>query len=106
MSEGLDRVLFMALERWQEASRVPLLMQGVTVTLHGPFEALGMDPVYILHLDSDSREAEASLFRGGTVLLADLDKDSAEAQTSSIKVASDDELTALLANFTGHACRG
>ena len=72
----------MALERWQESNRVPLFKRGVIVTLHGPFEALGMDPVYVLHLDSDSREAEASLFRKGILLLAGFDKESAEAETS------------------------
>jgi hypothetical protein len=85
---------------------VPLLKRGVTATLHGPFEGPGMDPVYILHLDSGSREAEASLFRGGTLLLAGFYKGSAEAETSSIEVASEGELTTLLANVAERACPG
>jgi hypothetical protein len=65
VTEPLDLLLPAALV---EASRSLLAARGVTATLQGPFDAPGMDPVYILHMDSEHRETEVCLFRGGTVL--------------------------------------
>jgi hypothetical protein len=68
VADEADVMLFTALERWWDASRSSLAARGVTAALEGPFEALGMDPVYILHMDSERRETEVLLFRGGIVL--------------------------------------
>jgi hypothetical protein len=55
-----DVLLFAALERWWDTNRSALATQGMTGTLQGPFDALGMDPVYILRMDSERRETEVS----------------------------------------------
>lgn len=73
----------------------------MTATLEGPFEALGMDPVYILHMDSERRETEVLLFRGGLVLFQCLDKHAlAEVQGSSVEVTSEDGLADALLRFS------
>src|ERR1700730_12639341 len=100
MTESLDTILFAAVERWWQANREPLLSRGVTATLQGPLEAPGMDPVYILHLDSERREAEALLFRGGILLISGFDKRSmAEIESSSVDAAAEDDITTALASF-------
>jgi hypothetical protein len=104
MTEQLDVVLFAALERWWQANRVPLAARGVTGTLQGPLEAAGMDPVYILHLDSEHLEAEAHLFRGGTLLLHGLDKHAGGGiESGSVEVGDADGLTTALAQLAARA---
>lgn len=59
-----------------------------------------MNPVYILHIDSDHRETEVSLFRGGTVLFDGFDKRTlTRIQGSSVEVNSGDDLADVLARF-------
>ncbi len=94
-----DAILFAVLERWWEANREPLTIRGVTGTLQGPLQAPGMDPVYFLRLESDRRDAEASLFRGGILLLASFDKQTAVIENSSIEAAAGDDLIAALTGF-------
>lgn len=74
MTEQLDVLLSAALQRWWNANRSALAARGVIATLQGRYDALGMDPIYILHMDSEHRETEALLFRGGTVLFQGVDK--------------------------------
>jgi hypothetical protein len=66
VTDPRDAILFAAVERWWQANRELLVRRGVAATLQGPLDAPGMDPVYIFHLDSERREAEAVLFRGGS----------------------------------------
>jgi hypothetical protein len=103
MTGDLDAILFTALERWWETNREPLMRRGVTGTLQGPLEAPGMDPVYFLRLESDRWEAEASLFRGGILLLAGFDKKTAEIENSSIEATAGSDLIAALAGFAERA---
>jgi hypothetical protein len=87
-----------ALERWCNASRSALAARGVTATPRGPSDAPGMDPVYILRLDSDRRETEVSLFREGTILISGFDKHTLERiPGSAVQVSSGDDLVATLA---------
>jgi hypothetical protein len=103
MAADLDAILFAALERWWQANREPLMGRGVTTPLQGPLEAPGMDPVYFLRLGSDRREAEASLFHGGILLLASFDKRTAEIENSSIEATAGDDLIAALTGFAERA---
>ena len=96
-------VLFAALERWWDTSRPALAARG-TVTLQGPFDALGMDPVYILRMDSERRDTEVLLFRGGIVLFEGFDKHAlARIRGNSVEISSGDELVDALARFAERA---
>lgn len=104
MTEQPDALLFAALEGWWNASRSGLAADGVTATLQGPFDAPGMDPVYILRLDGELRETEVLVFRGGTVLSSGFDKHvPTRIWSSSVEVSSKDDLTGLLTRFTERA---
>ena len=104
VTEQADVLLFAALERWWDTSRSALAARGVTATLQGPFDALGMDPVYILHMDSERREADVLLLRGGIVLFEGFDKHALTTiQESSVEVSSGDDLADALDRFTERA---
>lgn len=104
VTEQLDVLLCAALERWWDASRPALAARGVTGSLQGPFPAPGMDPVYILRMDSERRETEVSLFRGGTVLSRGFDKHTLKPiQADSAEVSSGGNLAETLARFTERA---
>jgi hypothetical protein len=104
VAEHRDAVLFATIERWREFNREPLAGRGVAATLQGPFEAQGMDPVYILHLDSERAESEAVLFRGGILLVNGFDKRAAkEIVSSSVDGATEEGLTAALASLAERA---
>ena len=97
-------LLFAVLERWWNVNRSALASHGVIATLQGPLTAPGMDPVYILHMDSERRETEVSLFRGGTVLFDGFDKHTlTRIQGSSAEVNSGADLTDALARFAERA---
>jgi hypothetical protein len=100
MAEQRDAILFAAIESWWEVNRESLAARGVVAALQRPLEAPGMDPVYILHLDSERAESEAVLFRGGILLLNGFDKHAArEIVSSSVDAATEDSLTAALAGL-------
>jgi hypothetical protein len=104
VTEQADVLLCAALERWWNTSRSALAAQGVTATLRGPFDAPGMDPVYILHTDSERRETEVVLFRGGIVLFEGFDKRALMTiQGSSVKVSRGDDLADVLGRFAERA---
>jgi hypothetical protein len=97
VEERRDAILFAAIERWWEVNRESLAGCAVAATLRGPFESPGMDPVYILHLESEGAESEAVLFRGGILLLQGFDKRAAkEIASSSVDAATEEALTAAL----------
>ena len=59
-----------------------------------------MDPVYILHMDSEHRETEVCMFQGGTVLFDGFDKHhAAKVDVGSAEVSSEHELVGLLARL-------
>ena len=100
MTEPLDLLLPAALERWWKASRSSLAARGVIASLKGPFDAPGMDPVYILRMDSEHRETEVCLFRGGTVLFNGFDKhQAAKVDSGSAEMSSEHDLAGLLARL-------
>jgi hypothetical protein len=104
VTEQADVLLFAALQRWWDTSRTALAARGVTATLQGPFDALGMDPVYILHMDSERSEADVLLFRGGIVLFEGFDKHALTTiRESSVEVSSGDDLVDALDRFTERA---
>jgi hypothetical protein len=104
MTAQPDVLLFAALERWWNTHRSALATHGVTGMLQGPFDAPGMDPVYILRMDSERRETEVILFPGGTVLFEGFDKDTlARIQGSWVEVNTGDDLAAALARFAERA---
>lgn len=104
VTEQRDVLLSAALERRWNANRSALAADKVIATLQGPFDAPGMDPVYILRMSSDRRETEVLLFRGGTVLSGGFDKyTAAEIRSSSVEVGSEDDLTELLSRFAERA---
>ena len=74
-----DETLLEAAERWVEEHRDGLVARGVEVRVSGPHDPVGMDPVYVVGLKSEHAEVDASLFRGGTILLAGYDKSTAAA---------------------------
>jgi hypothetical protein len=61
---------------------------------------MGMDPVYLLRLDSVRAEAEATLFRGETLLLATLDKSNKTVRQSHVDAVAERDVTMAL---TSHA---
>jgi hypothetical protein len=65
-----DSTLLRAAEAWVGSNTAALDRRGVSVHVSGPHDPCGMDPVYVVGLDSARAEVEARLFRGGTVLLA------------------------------------
>jgi hypothetical protein len=100
VTKPLDLLLPAALERWWKASRSLLAARGVTATLQGRFDAPGMDPVYILHMDSEHRETVVCLFQGGTVLFDGFDKQhAAKVDGGSAEVGSEHDLVGLLARL-------
>jgi hypothetical protein len=104
VTEQLDVLLSAALQRWVITNRSALATRGVIVTLQGPFDAPGMDPIYILRMDSEHRETEAVLFRGGTVLFDGIDKHTtARIQGSSVEVSSAAGLADALGRFAERA---
>ena len=104
VTEQPDVLLFAALERWWNVNRSALATHGVIATLQGPLDAPGMDPVYILRMDSERRETEVILFRGGTVLFEGFDKHTlARILGSFVEVNSGDDLTDALARFAERA---
>lgn len=74
-----DEGLLRAAERWVQENRDDLVERGVDVRVSRPHDPVGMDPVYVVGLNSEHAEAEASLFRGGTILLAGYVKSTATA---------------------------
>lgn len=104
VTEQLDVLLSSALQRWLITSRPALAARGVIVTLQGPFDAPGMDPIYILHMNSEHRETEVLLFRGGTVLFDGIDKQTtARIQAGSVEVTSAEGLADALGRFAERA---
>jgi hypothetical protein len=103
VADQLDAVLFQALEGWWQAIEQDLATRGVAASLQGPLEAPGMDPVFILHLETDRWEKEACLFRGGLLLLSCLNKMTAENENSSINAATTEDLIVGLDELAGRA---
>jgi len=91
-----DAANFAAMTAWVAGNNNELERRGIAVLLDGPFEALGMDPVYILKLESSEGEAEACLFRGGTQLMAHLDKASLEVWQGHVDATRPSEISAAL----------
>jgi hypothetical protein len=104
VTEQLDVLLFAALERWQNANPADLAAREVIATLQGPFDAPGMDPVYLLRLISQRSETGIRLFRGGSVLVDRFDKHTdAGIRSTSMEVGSEDDLTAALSHLAANA---
>jgi hypothetical protein len=100
VTDGLDGILFQEIERWWDANRASLAAGGTVAVLQGPFEAVGMDPVYIVRLDSGHREAEAHLFRGGILLLYSLGRNEpVGVENDAVDITSAGELTETLDRF-------
>ena len=91
-----DGALETALAEWAHKQREPLAKRGVQLELDGPFDPVGMDPVYLLRLRGSGNEAEASLFRGGTLLLATFDDAATEVRESHIEAVMAADVTAAL----------
>lgn len=94
--DDLDERLAASLDAWVASNRDALIARGVQVVLDGPHDPMGMDPVYLLRLDSARAEAEATLFRGGTVLLATLDKTSKTVRQGHVDASQERDLTEAL----------
>ncbi|MEH0971727.1 hypothetical protein V6U77_11400 [Micromonospora sp. CPCC 205546] len=56
----IDVQLGQAIRSWADGFRTP----GVALEVHGPLEAPGMDPTWIVRFTMPWREAELVLFRG------------------------------------------
>ncbi len=91
-----DERLARALAAWVATEREQLEGREVRLNVDGPYDPVGMDPVYILRLRSSGKEAEAVLFRGGTLLLATYDEAAAEVRESHVDAASPEEVKAAL----------
>jgi hypothetical protein len=91
-----DERLAVALAEWARDRREELAERGVRVELEGPFDSMGMDPVYLLRLCSSGNEAEATLFRGGTLLLATSDDKATEVRQSHVDALVPSDVTAAL----------
>ncbi len=85
----------MALAAWVAAEREQLEGREVRVEVDGPHDPVGMDPVYILRLRTGN-EAEAVLFRGGTLLLATYDEAAVEVRESHVDATSPEDVKAAL----------
>lgn len=94
--EGDDERLATALAQWARDHREKLAARGVRVEVEGPFDPMGMDPVYLLRLRSSGNEAEASLFRGGTLLLATYDDAATDVRQSHVEAVAPSDVTAAL----------
>jgi hypothetical protein len=97
--EDLDARLAAALDGWVVDNREALVARGVKVVLDGPHDPMGMDPVYLLRLDSARAESEATLFRGGTLLLATVDKAMLTVRQSHVDAESELDVTAALTSL-------
>ncbi len=94
--KDLDVRLAATLNAWVIGNREALTARGVHILLDGPHDPIGMDPVYLLRLDSARAEAEAVLFLGGTVLLATLDKVSKTVRQSHVDALAEHDVTGAL----------
>lgn len=97
--DDLDERLAATLAAWVASNRDALTARGVQVVLDGPHDPMGMDPVYLLRLDSPRAEAEATLFRGGTVLLATVDKARRTVQQGHVDASEGRDVTEALARL-------
>ena len=91
-----DDRLAEAVADWVRDHRDRLEQRGVRVEMQGPFDPMGMDPVYLLRLRSDVNEGEASLFRGGTLLLATYDDEATDMRESHVDAVVPSDVTAAL----------
>ncbi len=94
--EGDDERLSTALAEGVRDHRQELAQRGVRVEVEGPFDPMGMDPVYLLRLRGSGNEAEASLFRGGTLLLATYDDEATDVRQSHVDAVVPSDVTAAL----------
>ena len=91
-----DEGLAAAFADWVREHRHELAERGVRVELEGPFDPMGMDPHYLLRLRSSGNEAEASLFRGGTLLLATYADEATDVRQSHVDAVVPSDVTAAL----------
>jgi hypothetical protein len=91
-----DVLLGAALVDWAARERNRLAERQVRVEVDGPHDPEGMDPVYILRLRSSGNEAEATLFRGGMLLLGIYDDDAVEVRHSHVDASTPEDVTAAL----------
>ncbi|MBG0813803.1 hypothetical protein [Planomonospora sp. ID82291] len=95
-SRGEDEPTVAAVERWRRDRSEALAADGITLTVEGPFDAPGMDPVYILQMERASIECVVAVFRGGTLDVTRVDWDDQSLEQEGVQVSSAVELAEAL----------
>ncbi|NUW42946.1 hypothetical protein [Nonomuraea rhodomycinica] len=90
-------------ERWRRDRAGALEAAGTILTMEGPFEAGGMDPVYILRLEQPPTEIDVAVFRGGILDVTRVNWDDLSLAQEGVQVSTADELIAALDRVAG--CR-
>jgi hypothetical protein len=85
-----------AVERWRCDRAGALDAEGATLTVEGPFDAPGMDPVYILRLERSPIEIVVFVFRGGVLDVTRVNWDDESYEQEGVTVSSAAELAAAL----------
>jgi len=99
--EDESGLLIDAVERWRSDRAESLGIARTTLTVSGPFEALGMDAVYILRAERHPIEIEIHVFRGGVMDVMRVNWDELSHVQTGIRVTSAEELAATLDQLVG-----
>ncbi|MER7211037.1 hypothetical protein ABT340_28625 [Streptosporangium sp. NPDC000239] len=95
-----------AVERWRRDRSGALAADGIALTVKGPFDALGMDPVYVLQLERASIECVIAVFRGGILDVTRVDWDDQSIEHEGVQVTSAAELAEALDRIVWKQRRG
>ncbi|MEV0145870.1 MULTISPECIES: hypothetical protein [unclassified Nonomuraea] len=90
-----------AVERWRHDRAGALEAADTTLTVEGPFEAPGMDPVYIIRLEQPPMEIDFAVFRDGILNVTRVNWDDLSLAQEGVRVSSADELIAALERIAG-----
>ncbi|TDC04058.1 hypothetical protein E1267_23985 [Nonomuraea longispora] len=85
-----------AVEQWRRDRAGVLEAEGISLGVEGPFEAPGIDPVYILRLERPPVEIHVCVFRGGVLDVTRVNWDDEALEQKGVTVLSAAELGAAL----------
>jgi hypothetical protein len=98
---GDNETIIAAMEQWRRDRTGVLQAAGTALTVEGPFEAPGMDPVYILRLEQPAMEIDVAVFRGGILDVTRVNWDDQSLDPEGVEVSSAVELAAALDRIAG-----
>lgn len=98
---GDNGTIIAVMERWRRDRTEVLQAAGTALTVEGPFETPGMDPVYILRLEQPPMEIDVAVFRDGILDVTRVNWDDQSLDPEGVEVSSAVELVAALDRIAG-----